>query len=133
MRFMLLQHHGEPESGQPVLTEWAEEDVQAHIRFQQDFNEELTASGELVEAHALDWPDAAKVVVADGRSTPVVTDGPFLESKELLAGFRIVEVDSLDRAIEIAARASAAPGMEGQPLRDQIEVRQVMGEGEIEL
>ena len=63
----------------------------------------------------------------DGVGTPVVTDGPFPESKELLAGYRMVDVESEARAIEIAAKASAAPGPGGVPIRETIEVRQVMG------
>ena len=69
----------------------------------------------------------AKFVVSDGRSAPVVTDGPFPESKELLAGYRMIDVETLDRAIEIAAQASAAPGPNGEPIRQAIEVREVMG------
>ena len=69
----------------------------------------------------------AKFVVSDGKSAPVVTDGPYPESKELLAGYRIIDVESLERAIEIAARASAAPGPDGAPIRDSIEVREIMG------
>jgi hypothetical protein len=67
------------------------------------------------------------VVTADGTSAPVVTDGPFLEAKEFLAGYRTIDVESLDRALEIAARASAAPGPGGRPIVQRIEVRQVLG------
>jgi hypothetical protein len=56
----------------------------------------------------------------------VITDGPFPESKELLAGYRIVDVDTGERAVEIAARISAAPGFDGAPIRQPIEVRAVM-------
>jgi len=56
-----------------------------------------------------------------------VTDGPFAESKELLAGWRLVDVESQERALEIAAQASEGPGPKGVPLRQQIEVREVMG------
>jgi hypothetical protein len=131
MRFMLLQNYGEVESGAPVIWEWAPEDVQAHIAFQVALNEELTARGELVDAQALAGPEEAKYVVSDGRSAPVITDGPYSESKELLAGYRMIDVDSLERALEIAAKASAAPGPGGEPLRDAIEVRQVMGAPEV--
>ena len=62
----------------------------------------------------------------DGKHAPVVTDGPYPESKELLAGYRLIDVESLDRAIEIAARASAAPAVNGGPSSSHIEVRQVM-------
>jgi hypothetical protein len=126
MRFMLLQNYGEVESNCPPMTEWAPEDVKAHIEFQQTFNRELVDRGELVDAQGLASPDQAKFVVSDGASAPVVTDGPYPESKELLAGYRVVDVDTLDRAVEIAALASAAPGYRGTPIRQPIEVRQIL-------
>ena len=126
MKFMLLQHYGRVEGDVPPMTEWKPEDVQAHIKFQKDLNEELRESGELVDAQGLAGPDLAKIVLAtDGA--PAVTDGPFAESKEFLAGYRMVDVESEERAIEIAAQSSEGPGFDGVPLRQQIEVRQVMG------
>jgi hypothetical protein len=127
MRFMLLQYYAEPGSGAPILTEWKPEDVQAHIDFQIALNDELTRNGEFVDAQGLTGPEAAKSVTWNGTGAPVVTDGPYPESKELIAGYRMIEVDSLDRAIEIAAKAAAAPGPDGVPLEDHIEVREVMG------
>ena len=127
MRFMLLQNYGQVESGCSPMPEWSPEDIKAHIAFQQAMNEELTESGELVDAQGLAGPDQAKYVVSDGVTAPVITDGPYSESKELLAGFRMIDVESLDRALEIAAKASAAPGPGGVALRDPIEVRQIMG------
>ena len=62
---------------------------QAHIEFQQALNEELLESGELVDAQGLAGPSQAKFVVSDGVNAPVITDGPYPESKELLAGYRI--------------------------------------------
>ncbi|HLN18042.1 MAG TPA: YciI family protein [Acidimicrobiales bacterium] len=126
MRFMLLQNYGEVESGCAPMTEWTPEEVAAHIAFQQALNEELLQSGELVDAQGLAGPDVAKFVVSDGVGAPVVTDGPFPESKELLAGYRLVDVDSPERAIAIAAKASAAPGPAGEPIRQPIEVREVL-------
>ena len=108
------------------LTKWAPEDAKAHIDFQIRLNEELSERGELVEAQALTGPELAKIVVHDGEGTPVVTDGPFPEAKELLAGYRIVDVESPERAVEIAAETSAAPGPNGVPLRQRIEVREIM-------
>jgi hypothetical protein len=126
-RFMLLQNYGSTLACDTPMSEWDPEDVRAHIRFQFDLNRELTESGELVDAQGLAGPDLAKFVRFDGVGTPVVTDGPFPESKELLAGYRIVDVESEARAVEIAARASAAPGPRGVPIQDAIEVRQIMG------
>jgi hypothetical protein len=126
MKFMLLQHYGRVEGDVPPMTEWAPEDVQAHIDFQVNLNAELTERGELVDAQGLTGPELAKIVLAtDGA--PIVTDGPFPESKELLAGYRMVDVESEERAIEIAAQSSEGPGPNGVPLRQQIEVRQVLG------
>ena len=121
------------ESGAGPMTEWSPEDVKAHIDFQVALNQELLERGEFVGAEGLAGPDQAKFVVSDGRSAPVVTDGPYPESKELLAGYRIVDVESLDRAIEIAAQASAAPGPKGEPIRQAIEVRQIMSIDEAEV
>ncbi|HWB69620.1 MAG TPA: YciI family protein [Solirubrobacterales bacterium] len=127
MKFMLLQAYGGVEADVPPMTEWKPEEIEAHIKFQKDLNAELSERGELIEGQALTSPAQAKFVVADGASAPVVTDGPFPESKELLAGYRMVDVDSLERALEIAAITSAAPGPEGQPIKQRIEVREVMG------
>jgi hypothetical protein len=126
MRFMLLQNYGPVESDCPPMTDWSPADVRAHIEFQQALNTELAELGELVDVQGLAGPDEARFVVSDGASAPVITDGPFPESKELLAGYRLVDVDSAVRAIEIAARASAAPGPGGMPIRQPIEVRQVL-------
>jgi hypothetical protein len=127
MRFMLLQNYGEVESHCEPMTEWPPEDVKAHIEFQHTLNEELVKRGELVDAQGLAGPELAKFVVSDGASAPVITDGPFPESKELLAGYRLIDVESVERALEIAAQASAAPGPHGAPIRQPIEVRQVLG------
>ena len=128
MRFMLLQNYGEPESHCVPMTEWSQEEIKAHIDFQHALNVELLERGELVDAQGLSGPDQAKFVVAANGAggAPVVTDGPYPESKELLAGYRLVDVESLERAIEIAGQASAAPGPKGEPIRDRIEVRQVL-------
>jgi hypothetical protein len=126
MRFMLLQNYGEVESGCAPMTEWAPADVKAHIDFQVALNQELAERGELVDAQGLAGPELAKFVVSDGATAPVITDGPFPESKELLAGYRLVDVETAARAIEIAAQASAAPGPNGVPIRQAIEVRQVL-------
>jgi hypothetical protein len=126
-KFMLLQKYEGGAGCDVPMDRWDPKDVAAHIGFQQDLNAELVASGELVDAQGLAGPDLVRVVTADGVNAPVVTDGPFLEAKEFLAGYRTVDVDSLDRALEIAARASAAPGPNGTPIQQPIEVRQVLG------
>ena len=133
MRFMLLQNYGEVESGCAPMWEWEPGDVKAHIEFQQALNRELAERGELVDAQGLAAPELAKFVVWDGAGAPVITDGPYPEATELLAGYRLVDVESPDRALEIAAQASAAPGPDGVPIRQPIEVRQVLSAPDPEL
>ena len=125
MKFMLLQAYGGVPEGTPPMGEWTPEEIEAHIKFQGDLNAELSERGEFVDGQGLTAPELAKFVVSDGTET-VVTDGPFPESKELLAGYRMIDVDSIERALEIAARGSAAPGPGGKPIRQSIEVREVM-------
>jgi hypothetical protein len=133
MRFMLLQNYGPVESGCAPMTEWSPEEIKAHIEFQQALNTELAELGELVDAQGLAGPELARFVVSDGMSAPVITDGPYPESKELLAGYRLVDVETADRAVEIAAQASAAPGPGGVPIRQPIEVREVLSAPDPEL
>src|SRR5947209_3572396 len=104
---------------------WSKKDIQAHIAFMIGLHKELRASGELVSAEGLSFPDQAKLVRAGDDGTPI-TDGVFPESKEFLAGYWIVDVDGPERAYAIAARASAAPGSGGAPMNMPIEVRPVM-------
>jgi hypothetical protein len=126
MRFMLIQYYGGVPEGVPPMTEWAPEAAQAHFDSQKAINQELRERGELVDAQALTPPEAAKFVIAEDVAAPVVTDGPYPEAKELIAGYRIVDVESLDRALEIAAQTSATPDHEGNPIRQRIAVREVM-------
>jgi hypothetical protein len=127
MKFMLLQNYGEVASHCSPMPEWAPEDISAHIAFQHALNQELLERGELVDAQGLAGPEQAKFVVSDGVAAPVITDGPYAEAKELLAGYRLVDVETAERALAIAAQASAAPGPNGVPIQQPIEVRQVMG------
>jgi hypothetical protein len=129
MKYMLLMNYA-PAS--PAVTEWAPEDIRASAAHMGAIHEELTVNGELVGAEGLSGPDAAKIVTHDGVGAPVVTDGPFPESKEFLAGYWLVDVESEQRAIEIAARTSAAPGPGGKPTAREIQVRPVMGAPDIE-
>ena len=133
MRFMLLQNYGEVDSDCAPMPEWAPADIKAHIDFQHALNAELASLGELVDAQGLAGPEQAKFVVAQRAGAPVVTDGPYPETKELLAGYRLIDVENLDRALAIAAKASAAPGPNGTPICQPIEVRQVMSAADIEV
>jgi hypothetical protein len=123
MKYMLMMNT--PGGGPYQIANWATQDLQRHILFMKDFAQRLTASGELVAAEGLAGPDQAKLVRAGNDGRPI-TDGIFPESKEFLAGYWIVDVDGPERAYQIAAEASAAPGLGGKPLNMNIEVRQVM-------
>ena len=125
MRYMPMMHAPRGQ-GDYQVSDWSPEDFKAHIAFMHRINQELTASGEWVGGEGLAAPGEARVVRAGKGGAPAVTDGPFAESKEFLAGFWIVEVDNAQRAHEIAATISAAPGPGGKPLIIPIEVRQVM-------
>src|SRR5215204_1217133 len=117
------------ESGvaETTMEEWQPEEVEAHMNYYRALGRELVESGERVQSEVLAGPHRAKIVTSDGSST-VVTDGPFQEFKEWIAGYQIVEVESEERAIEIAARLSAVPGPGGAPIQQPIHVRQLLEE-----
>jgi hypothetical protein len=123
MKYMLMMQG--TRSGWEAMGSWSPGEIRAHVEFMIRLNEELRRNGELVLAEGLDLPHHAKVVQARQPGTPVVSDGPFAETKEFLAGFWIVDVPSEQRAIEIAAKASTAPGPGGTPLGIPIELRRV--------
>ena len=125
MRYMLMMNAPRG-NGEYQVAKWAPEELQAHIAFMHQLNRKLKESGELVGAEGLAAPGEARLVRAGKKGAPPVTDGVFPESKEFLAGFWIIDVDRPERAYEIAAEASAAPGPGGAPLIIPIEVRQVM-------
>jgi len=124
MKFMLLMQ-GNLE-GFEKLMKWSPDEFRAHVQLMTKLAADLRESGELVMAEGLDMPMNARVVSAKSPDEPVISDGPFPETKEFLAGFWIVDVESPDRAVEIAATASVAPGPGGEPMAIPIEVRQVM-------
>jgi hypothetical protein len=126
MKFMLMMQASGKGWKTAGIGTWPVEDIKAHIAFMIRFAGELRQSGELVGAEGLAGPEEAKIVRAGTNGTPEVTDGPFAEAKEFLAGYWIVDVESPEQAYAIAARASAAPGRGGVPLNMPIEVREVM-------
>ena len=125
MKFMLMMNAPRG-TGDWGATKWAPDDLKAHLGFMMRFAKELKDAGELVGAEGLASPGQARIVRAGKTGAPEVTDGPFAEAKEFLAGYWIVHVESAQRAYEIAARASAAPGPGGGPINMPIEVREVM-------
>ncbi len=129
MKFMLLMMA--PRDVETHLAKWSPADFKAMVEFMHRFNAKLKSRGELVVAEGLDMPTAARIVKWQKNAPPVVTDGPFAEAREFLTGFWIVDCVSRERAVEIAAEASAAPGPGGQPMSVPIEVRQVMHAPEV--
>lgn len=133
MKYMLLMQFSAATADFPYIGDWEPAEIQAHIDFMGQVNKELTASGESVDAQGLSGPDTAKIVRGGSGGAPVVTEGPFPETKEFLAGFWIVDCESEERVLELAAHISAAPGPGGTPLNMPIEVRPVMSASSVEL
>ena len=121
MKYMIMMFGDQATMVDTRSTEW----IKGMIRFMTDLDQELADSGELAASEGLADPTQATTVRFD-HGTPVPTDGPFAEAKESLAGYWIVDVESPDRAYQLAAEASAAPGPGGVPFNMPIEVRQVM-------
>jgi hypothetical protein len=124
MKFMLMMNAPQGKGDWDVAS-WKPEEFKAHIGFMIRFHGELKSEGVLVDTQGLAPPSQARIVRAGKGGAPEVTDGPFAESKEFLAGYWIVDVESPAHAYAIAARASAAPGPGGKPLNMPIEVREV--------
>jgi hypothetical protein len=125
MKYALIVNF-QPGVAETPMEEWKPQEIEAHLDYYRALRHELVGTGELVESQVLAGPDLAKVVTSDGITAPVVTDGPFQEFKEWVAGYQIVDVDSESRAIEIAAKISAVPGPRGRSIEQPIIVRQLM-------
>src|SRR5690242_3695126 len=129
MKYLLLKHYNAPGAPAPVaamkpMDRWTPEEVDAHIGFMRDFADRLRQTGEHVDGQAL-APDGAFVRFG-GEGQPPVVDGPFAETKDLIAGWMIIDVDSYERAVALTAELSAAPGAGGKPIHEWIELRPVM-------
>ncbi|MET0135117.1 MAG: YciI family protein [Kibdelosporangium sp.] len=124
MKYMLMMHSNTKAFAE--MTAWSQQDVQAMIQFMDDLNAELAASGEVMDAQGLGHPDSARIVQARHDDEPVITDGPFPEAKEMLAGYWLLDVRDEARALELAARISACPGAGGVPVNQPITVQQVL-------
>src|SRR5262245_2360766 len=127
-KYLLLKHYqGAPAPVNNVpMNEWAPDEVEAHIQFMRDFAARLESTGEFVDAQAL-APEGVWVQYG-GEGQPPVTDGPFAETKDLIAGWMVIDVDSHERALELAGELSAAPGAGGKPIHEWLEVRPFMHE-----
>ncbi|TCK26706.1 YciI family protein [Pseudonocardia endophytica] len=127
MKYLLLKHYRggpTPVTDCGPMDRWTPGEVDAHITYMLDFNERLQRTGEFVDAQGLS-PDGT-FVRFDGEGRPPVTDGPFAETKDLIAGWVIIDVESWDRAVELAGELSAAPGAGGEPIHEWLEVRPFM-------
>jgi hypothetical protein len=131
MRYMIImeasQQHYDAMAGKDTgVPTWAPDEVQAMYSFMNELNQDLVARGEWVDAQGLTDPALARrVQIVDGET--VVTDGPYAETKEVLAGFWIVDVDSIDRATEIAAHVTTCPGPGGTIDGLPVDIRPIDG------
>jgi len=126
-KYLMLKHYrgGRPAVNQVPMDQLIADEWAAHIQYMHDMEQRLLASGELVSSEGLSMGGAW--VRFDGEGRPPVVDGPFAETKDLIAGWMLVEVDSYGRALEIASELSAAPWAGGTPLGEWLELREVMG------
>jgi hypothetical protein len=129
MKYMILtfasQQNYEEMVGRPSAgPAWTAEDFAGLGAFMQAFSQELLDSGELVETRGLSAPvHTRRVGLREG--VPVVTDGPYAEAEEVLAGYWVIECESFDRATEIAARLATCPGPEHVRARAFADVRPI--------
>ena len=126
-KYLLLKHYrGAPTPVNDVpMDQWAPEEVEAHVQFMRDFADRLESAGEFVDSQALS-PEGLWVQYG-GEGRAPVTDGPFAETKDLIAGWMVIDVDSHERALELAGELSAAPGAGGKPIHEWLEVRPFLG------
>lgn len=127
-KYLLLKHYrGAPAAVNDIpMDRWTPDEITAHIQFMRDFAARLEETGEFVDAQAL-APEGTFVQYG-GEGRPPVTDGPFAETKDLIAGWMAIDVDSYERAVEVAAELSAAPGAGGEPIHEWLELRPFMAE-----
>ena len=125
-KYLLLKHYrGAPAGVNDVpMDRWTPDEVEAHIQYMNDFANRLEDSGEFIDGQALS-PDGVWVR-SDGAGRPAVVDGPFAETKDLIAGWMVIDVDSKERAIELAGQLSSAPGAGGEPIHEWLEVRPIL-------
>ena len=129
-KFLLLKHYrGGPKqhpNAEAPMEQWTPEEITAHIAFMDRMIEDLKERGQFVGAEAVS--PQGTFVRYGGEGKPPVTDGPFAETKDLIAGWMAIDVESTEAAYEAAAHLSSAPGPGGKPLHEWIEVRPFLGE-----
>jgi hypothetical protein len=122
-KYLLLKHYrGAPAAVNDVpMDQWTQEELSAHVRYMEEFINRLQAAGEFVDSQGLS-PEGT-FVRSDGEGRPPVTDGPFAETKDLIAGWIVIDVDTYERALSLAGELSAAPGAGGKPIHEWLELR----------
>ena len=122
-KYLLLKHYrGAPAAVNDVaMDHWTPEEVTAHFQYMRDFAARLEETGEFVDSQALS--PQGTFVRYDGEGRPPVTDGPFAETKDLIAGWMVIDVETYERAVELAGELSAAPGAGGKPIHEWLELR----------
>lgn len=127
MKYMILTYASQRDydamAGKAVDTEWTGEDFAAMHAFMTKFNQDLEEAGELVETRALDAPVHTRRV---GGTPGLVTDGPYAETQEVLAGYWIVECESFDRATQLAMRLGECPAPAGAAATAYADVRPIV-------
>ena len=125
-RYLLLKHYrGGPTPVTDVpMDQWTPQEIENHLQYMADFASRLEGSGEYVDGQALS-PEGT-FVRHDGEGRPPVTDGPFAETKDLIAGWMMIDVDDYERALALAGELSAAPGPGGKPLHEWLELRPLL-------
>ncbi|MFH5211634.1 YciI family protein [Antrihabitans spumae] len=126
-KYLLLKHYrGAPTPVNDVpMDQWTQDEISAHMQYMEDFADRLRDTGEFVDSQALS--DQGSWVRFDGEGRAPVTDGPFAETKDLIAGFMVIDVENYKRALELAGELSAAPGAGGKPIHEWLEIRPFMG------
>ena len=127
-KYLLLKHYrGAPAAVNDVpMDQWTPQEISDHVRYMRDFAARLEETGEYVDGQAL--APGGMWVRYDGEGRPPVTDGPFAETKDVIAGWMVIDVDSQARAVELAGELSAAPGAGGKPIHEWLELRPFLGE-----
>lgn len=120
------QQHYDAIAGKGIdgVPAWKPDEVEAMVEYMHELNAELEANGELVQAEGLTDPSHTRRVQLR-KGEIVVTDGPYAETAEVLAGYWVVDVDGIDRATEIAAKATRAPVPNGFPTGAPIDIRPI--------
>ncbi|MER5210887.1 YciI family protein [Streptomyces sp. NPDC002838] len=119
---------GKASPGSPA---WSEQEIQAMYAYMSAINDDLSETGEMIDGQGLAEPAQTRTVTLGDDGKAVITDGPYSETKELLAGYWLLECESLERVTEIADRITRCPQPEGAP-NSPVVIRPVMdGTGDV--